>query len=134
MYNVAASIFQFAVVICIQNWIFFLILAKKYFSPIKDQMRKVGTITIEYKSLIRQSVTSFAFVLITFDVSTGSFVMFCQTLEAQNANKNHPWGQKRGMYIFYRQGHLFFFTFRMDFELKGQPAQPPNCQNWNSKL
>ena len=23
---------------------------------------------------------------------TGSFVMLCQTLEAQNTNKNYPWG------------------------------------------
>ena len=40
--------------------------------------------------------------------TTGSFVMLCQTLEAQNANKTNPWGQKRNMYMFYRQGHLFF--------------------------
>ena len=29
---------------------------------------------------------------------------------------------------------ICFFTFRMDFELRGEPAQPPTCQNSCSKL
>ena len=68
-----------------------------------------------------------------FDIfyDTGSLVMVCQTLEAQNANKNCPQGKKCDMCLFFRSDHLFF-TFRMDFKLTGLSAKPltqvQNCE------
>ena len=58
---------------------------------------------------------------------TGSFISGCHTLEACISKKDCHMIKNGACTCSLGRG-IWFFTFRMNFELRGLPAQPPTCQ------